>query len=94
MEQRYQNQQPKTPKVKITSDMIKGFKTVTCPCGGMLFENALLLKKIPALISPSGQEEMYPMEILICKLCGKVPEELNAGSMLPDEILAKNNITP
>ena len=83
-------QQP--PQVKITPDMIKDFKSVTCDCGGILFENAMILKKISPIVSPTGKEELYPMEILICKKCGKVPNELNVGNMIPDELLTKSNI--
>jgi len=84
------NPQPQT-RIKITPEMIKSFKTVTCDCGGMVFESAIVLKKISAIVSPSGKEEMYPLEILVCKKCGKVPDELNVEGMLPDEILTKNN---
>jgi len=80
-------------QIKITGEMIKSFKTITCNCGGMIFETGLVLKKISPLISPSGKEETYPIEVLVCKKCGKVPEELNTGNILPDEILSKNKIT-
>jgi len=79
-------------KVSITTDMIKNFKTVTCQCGSMLFESAIIIKKISPVISPTGKEELYPMEILVCKKCGKVPSELGLDDILPDEILAKNKI--
>jgi len=82
-------QQSQPQKIQITPEMIKNFKTVTCCCGGVVFENALVLKKISALISPTGKEELYPMEILVCRKCGKVPEELNVGNMLPEEIVLK-----
>jgi hypothetical protein len=80
------------PKVSITPDMMKSFKTLTCDCGGMLFTTGIVIKKISALVSPSGQEEAYPLEVLICSKCGKVPTELNTHDMLPDEVLAKKSI--
>jgi hypothetical protein len=76
-------------QIKITPDMMRNFKTLTCDCGGMLFESGLVLKKISPLIAPSGKEELYPMEVLICKNCGKVPTELNTGDMLPEQVLAE-----
>lgn len=82
----FNEQQP--PQVKITPDMMKNFKTVECDCGGKLFETGIILKKIPALVSPSGKEEIYPLEILVCKKCGKVPSDLNVGEMLPDDVIA------
>jgi hypothetical protein len=84
-------ERPPRPQIKITPEMIKNFKTITCECGGMIFETGVILKKISAIISPSGKEEMYPLEVLVCKKCGKVPEELNVADMLPDEVLTKNN---
>ena len=77
------------PQIKVTADMIKTFKTLTCDCGGMLFEAGIVFKKISPLVSPSGNEELYPLEVLVCKKCGKVPNELNTSNMLPNEVLAK-----
>jgi hypothetical protein len=75
----------------VTPDMIKKFKTLTCDCGGMLFESGLVIKKLSSLITGSGKEELYPMEVLLCKKCGKVPNELNNPDVLPNEVLAKKS---
>ena len=79
-----------TPKINITPEMMRDFKTLTCDCGGQLFTTGIVIKKISALISPSGKEEMYPLEVLICQSCGKVPNEVNANAMnmLPSSVLA------
>lgn len=76
------------PKLNVTPEMMKNFKNITCSCGGIIFEEGIILKKISAIISPTGQEELYPLEVLVCKKCGKVPKELNVGNMLPDEIIS------
>jgi len=76
-------------RIKVTPEMLKGFKTVTCECGGMVFENGVILKKISPIISSTGKEEIYPIEVLVCKKCGKVPQELNMNGILPDEIITK-----
>ena len=76
------------PKIKITPEMMKGFKTITCDCGGQLFKHGMVIKVIPSLISPTGSEEPYPLDVLICTKCGKVPNELNTQGILPDEVLA------
>jgi hypothetical protein len=76
-------------QLKLTPDTVKQFKTLTCDCGGMLFEAGLVFKKISPLVSPSGKEELYPMEVVICKKCGKVPTEFNKPDILPNEVLAK-----
>jgi hypothetical protein len=76
------------PKVNITPEMMKGFKTLTCDCGGQLFQTGVVIKKISALVSPTGNEEMYPMEVLVCMNCHKVPNDTNTLNMLPEGVLA------
>ena len=83
------SKQPQPPKVSITPEMIKSFKTVTCDCGGQLFQSGLVVKKVSSIISPTGKEETYPLEVLICMNCHKVPNEINVMNMLPESILAK-----
>lgn len=78
----------------LTPELLKSFKNVTCECGGLIFEEAVILKKISALITPSGREELYPLEVLVCKKCGKIPKELDVGNILPDEIIATKTINP
>jgi len=84
------NNKVEKPRVTITPEMIKNFKTVTCSCGSMIFEEAIILKKISPLVSPTGKEEIQPIDVLVCKKCGKVPKELNIGNILPDEIITKD----
>ena len=70
---------------RITADTIKNAKTFECICGGKIFSEKMILKKISALISPTGREETFPMNILICESCGKVPRELDPENMIPEE---------
>jgi len=78
-------------RVKITPEIMKSQKTLTCECGGMVFEPGIIFKKLSPIISPSGEETLYPMEVFVCAKCGKVPEEFNDRKMLPDEVLAKKS---
>jgi hypothetical protein len=82
-----------TAQIKVTPEMMKSFKTLTCDCGGQLFKTGMVFKKISQLISPTGKEELYPMEVIICQSCGKVPTEWNdnLNNMLPNEVLAKKS---
>lgn len=77
-----------TQKISLTPDMIKSFKTLTCTCGGMMFQSGVVFKKISPLISPSGKEEIYPLEVVICQSCGKVPRAFNNPDVLPEEVLS------
>ena len=39
-------------------------------CGGSTFKQTLLLRKMSALASPSGQETIIPMQVFACEKCG------------------------
>ena len=80
---------PQAPQIKITAEMMKNFKTVTCVCGGMIFEQGVVFKKISALVSPTGREETHALEVMVCRDCGKVPAELDTQNVLPDEVKAR-----
>ena len=44
-------------------------------CDGSTFKQTLLLRKMSALASPSGQETIIPMQVFACEKCGHVNEE-------------------
>lgn len=75
--------------MKVTPDMIRNSKSVTCECGGMLFQEKVFFKVLSALISPSGKEELVPMPVFVCTSCGKVPKFFDSQNILPDEVKAK-----
>lgn len=75
-------------KPQITPEMLRNSKNVMCDCGGMIFSEKLFFKKISAIISPSGKEEMAPMPVIICDACGKVPSDFDMNNILPVEIKA------
>lgn len=75
---------PQQPR--ITEDMIKNATTLECSCGGKVFSEKMILKKLSAIISPTGKEEMFPMNLLVCESCGLVPRELDPGNMIPEEL--------
>ena len=65
-------------------------------CGGnYLFEPVMMFKRVSALVSPSGREEMVPVEVMLCKACGKVPPfmaERIPG--LPEELICNSDAKP
>lgn len=75
-------------QMKVTPEMIKNSKTVTCECGGMLFQEKIFFKILSPLISPSGKEELVPMPVFVCADCGKVPAFFDSQSILPEEVKA------
>lgn len=61
--------------------------SITCDsCGKEAFQNAFILRKISAIISPTGKDGVIPVQIFSCVACGNVNNEF-----LPKE-LRKNKI--
>jgi hypothetical protein len=75
-------------KSQITPTMLRSSKNVECDCGGLIFAEKLFFKKISAIISPSGNEEVAPMPIIVCENCHKVPSAFDTNNVLPQEIKA------
>ena len=60
---------------------------IKCNEGNMVWESAMIFKRIPALLSPSGKEELVPGEVIICKKCGKVPRFFwEKAQNIPEEL--------
>lgn len=60
-----------------------GLDNIPCSnleCGNVYFDSVILLKRVPAIMSPSGKEMEYAVQLLKCTSCGRVrypggPEE-------------------
>ena len=56
-------------------DMSKA-SSITCDnCEGSTFKQTLIISKLSALLSPSGQETIIPSAVFACEKCGHVNEE-------------------
>ena len=50
--------------------------TMECEnCGCKAFKQTLMLKKLSALMSPSGQEAIVPVGVFACEACGHINKE-------------------
>ena len=57
--------------------------TIKCQeCGNASFIQALFLKKISALMSPTGKEAIVPVQGFSCGNCGTVPSKMLEGTGL------------
>ena len=62
-------------------------KTLTCEnCGHDKFDQVFVIKKVPALLSPTGKEIKLPIPVFECTKCNHVskemyPVELEKGSV-------------
>jgi len=72
----------------ITPEMIRNSKTIACECGGLIFEEKIIFKKLSAIISPSGKEETIPMPVMVCSKCGLVPHVFDPQNVIPAELKA------
>jgi hypothetical protein len=77
---------------RITPDMLKLAKNVECSCGGIIFRQALVFKKISAILSPSGKEEILPIDVIVCEKCQKVNRTLLQYDILPEEVMERPQI--
>ena len=61
---------------KLKGLKIKDLDGVECEqCGNPTFIQAVLLKRIPASISPNGKKTFLPMPIFECSSCGHDNDE-------------------
>ena len=45
-------------------------------CDSEVFQPAMLLRKLSALVSPSGKETIIPVQIFACIKCGHVNKDM------------------
>tara|TARA_Y100001938_G_C7951654_1_gene359619 strand:+ start:491 stop:739 length:249 start_codon:yes stop_codon:yes gene_type:complete len=75
---------PAPPK-QVELDISKA-DTIQCEdCGNASFIPAFFLKKISALMSPTGKEAIVPIQVYSCGNCGVVPQKMLEGSGIGQE---------
>jgi hypothetical protein len=52
-------------------------------CGGSIFQPVLKFKKISAILSPTGEEIILPIETCVCIKCGNLNDEFNPEKRMP-----------
>ena len=73
---------PAPPKAEVQLDLGEA-DTIQCQeCGNASFIQAFFLKKISALMSPTGKEAIVPMQVFSCGNCGTVPSKMLEGTGL------------
>ena len=74
----------KMPQAEVKVDL-KQADTVKCDdCGNYLFITSYVIKRVSAILSPSGQEGLVPVQVYSCGNCGQVPKIFLEGSGLEE----------
>ena len=60
------------PRLNLNVDMNLATDVKCESCDGLAFRSCFLIKKLPALISPSGQDTIIPVETFACNQCGHI----------------------
>ena len=73
---------PQPQETQVQVDLSKA-DTIKCDdCGNYLFITAHVIKRLSAIISPTGQEALIPVQVYSCGNCGRVPKMFLEGSGL------------
>ena len=74
----------KKPQANVQVDLREA-DTIKCDdCGNYLFITSHILKRLSALLSPTGEEALIPVQVYSCGDCGKVPSKLLEGTGLEE----------
>ena len=73
---------PQGAQQQVQVDLSKA-ETLKCDsCGNYLFIQANVIKRISAIMSPTGQEAVVPVQVYSCGNCGTVPKMFMEGAGL------------
>jgi uncharacterized Zn finger protein len=73
------------PKAQSKVDL-KEAETIKCSkCSNYLFITSFVLKRLSAILSPTGQEALIPVQVYSCGNCGTVAEGFLEGSGIEEE---------
>ena len=62
-------------KQQVNFDFDKATDVVCEKCGCKTFKSAFILKRISALVSPTGEETIIPMAVFACVDCDHINDE-------------------
>ena len=65
---------------------LRDAETIKCgSCSNYLFITSFILKRLSAIVSPSGQEALIPVQVYSCGNCGQVAEGMLEVSGVEEE---------
>ena len=83
-----ENIRPQLQKREVDIDMQNTNPIICEGCKGLAFQPAVMLRKVSAIMSPTGKETFLQIPCVVCAECGQInkemlPEELRSGLSLP-----------
>lgn len=79
---------------QITTAALKNAVMMECECGGQIFLQGIVIKKISKILSPSGENMEIPIQIIYCKNCGKILPETDKEGIIPEKLKSKKIVSP
>lgn len=76
------NQNSQNTKKQVPVDISLATDVICSSCGNPYFQPVLMCKKLSALVSPTGEEVLIPIETAICTKCGNINEEFDPTSKM------------
>ena len=64
---------PMAPQMNV--DLSKAEDVICERCGNYTFQNVMLMKRMSALISPTGKEAIVPIPTFSCNACGHINKQ-------------------
>ena len=76
---------PGPPKAQVQVDLRKA-DTIKCKkCSNYVFLQSFILKRLSAILSPTGEEALIPVQVYSCGNCGEVAENMLEGTGIDEE---------
>ena len=73
------------PKTQVKVDLTQA-ETLKCEyCENYLFISSTIIKRLSAIVSPTGEETLIPIDVYSCGNCGRVPKSMLKGSGVEEE---------
>jgi uncharacterized Zn finger protein len=67
---------------------------ITCDnCGNYTFQEVALMKRISALVSPTGKEAIVPIPTFACNACGFINKQFLPVRIREEELAANEHAT-
>ena len=76
---------PRPQQAQVQVDLNKA-ETLKCKgCNNYVFLQAYILKRLSAIVSPTGEEALIPVQVYSCGNCGEVAENMLEGAGIEEE---------